>query len=297
MVLYAHIHGMLRPDGLPAVVLPSNTNFIQSILQDACPSNTVFDLNLQRIPDVHEPIAEFIRNQRESLRTLRIGYYIDATSPMPDAVRSCTRLESLMFKSAPLPFEAWRGLNFLHTVRGVVIDRLFGSHLSFRALADALPNLRTLEADVFGGATWDGFEELALRLRRLQMIGTGDVPVEAPDQCIYSHPSPTVQIEDLTWGRMERLHPILYGATVTRLCATRGAIFQLLRHAPDALTRARYVEVTDSAYTSNDVSHDDDGLRLLRAAPLLRTYCGPLIPLREPSVPFLQLRRLHTLQP
>jgi hypothetical protein len=56
-------------------------------------------------------------------------------------MRRCTRLESLECKN--LPFEAWRGLTSLHTVRRVDIDGV-DSGLSFRALAEALPNLRTM---------------------------------------------------------------------------------------------------------------------------------------------------------
>jgi hypothetical protein len=143
-----------------------------------------------------------------------------------DAVRQCLSLKRLEFGRGGLPWHAWCGLTQLHTLRGVHFYSAFyggGSHVTFRAVVDALPLLRHLEATYsepadaavvptgqYGGLPaalapppLDGFEDLVLRLKTLSLTdlhhqtvahagplpSANDAHVEASANGCCSHPT------------------------------------------------------------------------------------------------------------
>jgi hypothetical protein len=238
-----------------------------------------------RIPG--PPLMALVRRHAATLRRLRLPNWVSALDRVGGrvtqqqqnaaaddddcacAIGLCLRLQVLENPSAVTPFRFWGHLQFLHTVRNVVVGQPFTT-LTFRALADALPRLRVLEVSVsHTDVALDGFAELAARLNSLTVAGAW--PVESMHQNEHQHQEIRAaqglpDLHCIRWCTSTGRDPFARALIPVRpitLELRHGDLNTLLAFNPMALSRT-----TDLTLTT--VTSERELITFLQAAPLVR---------------------------
>jgi hypothetical protein len=224
-------------------------------------------------PDVLRSLSALLERHAATMTDLDADFYRNILPEVASALASCTRLESLTGAYAHDP-AIWLRLSHLHTLRDVDL-----CHVSFAAIAAALPKLHTLKAsgdcDV-PAQTVNFCTDLLPRLREFHYYGTWpDMPEE---QLASTTVAPLPLLQKLVWDVTddENAAPREFlGAQPTVLHAPYALISQCWRGGAEEASTSFLTRVYDLRIileVSVDPLELSDVVRVLRAAPQLKKF-------------------------